>query len=101
MRTMDIPAAGRRRQRRRMKQRGYSEAYRQKLSDANCPDRDDIAAAAIRVVIQLVAEKKPGVNQLFFEALRTELEAKGFSGEASMEKLKSMVITRRRKLGAG
>lgn len=101
MRTIDIPAAGRRRQRRRMKQSGYSAYYRKKLAEANCPDRDDIAAAAIRVVIQFVAEKKPGVNQLFFEALRTELEAKGFSGEASMEKLKRMVLARRKKLGAG
>ncbi|TAJ33375.1 hypothetical protein [Bosea sp. (in: a-proteobacteria)] len=98
MRSTDLPTLGRRRQRRRVKQRGYSQNYRDKLADAKCPDRDDIAAAAIRVAIELLAVNKPIDTRSFLVAIWKDLAAKGFSEAAGMEKFKSMIVARRRQI---
>jgi len=89
-----------RRPRRLKKQKAYSEAHRQRLTDARCPDRDEVASAAIKVIIDFMAHDTHSIGERFISALVRELVARDFCQEQSLNKLKAMVLKRRGKIAA-
>lgn len=90
-----IADLSRRRPYRRWKQSQYSEKYRQKLDATNCPDRDEIAAAALWVILDLMAEDENAMGKPFYAALGRELQSRQFSPDASADKILRMVEARR------
>jgi len=84
------PAELRRFRARRKAQRVYSDAYRDKLKAQKAPDRDDVAAAALRVFLALAAQdtksvgKQPGL-------IASDLQRAGFDRAEAVAKLRAMV----------
>lgn len=81
----------RRRPRRRAKQQVYSERYRQKLAAANCPDRDDIAAAVLRTMLPIWAKSPQWWHERYFPRLWVDLEARGVDRDAAAAKVQAMM----------
>lgn len=80
------------RPRRRAKQQVYSERYRQKLAAANCPDRDDIAAAVLRTMMMPIwAKNWQWWRERYFPRLWDDLAAKGFGRGAAAAKVQAMM----------
>ena len=98
MRFERLADRAKRRPRRLKKQREYSEAHRQRLAAAKCPDRDEMAAAAIQVIINWLAIDREAMGLPFMQAFARELVARGFSVAAAQEKLTKMVRSRAEKM---
>lgn len=94
-----IADRSKRRPYRRWKQAGYSQKYRDKLEAENCPDRDDIAAAALSVILDMMTDDIGAMGRPFYMALAREIHAREFSVTAASAKLKRMVKARRNALG--
>ncbi|WP_324132333.1 hypothetical protein [Bosea sp. (in: a-proteobacteria)] len=90
-----IADRSKRRPYRRWKQAGYSQKYREKLQSENCPDRDDIAAAALSVILDMMVDDMGAMGRPFYAALAREIHAREFSVTAASAKLKRMVKVRR------
>lgn len=90
-----IADRSKRRPYRRWKQAGYSQKYREKLQAENCPDRDDIAAAALSVILDMMADDMGSMGRPFYTALAREIHNRKFSVTAASAKLKRMVKVRR------
>lgn len=75
------------------KQRDYQRKYREKLGSARAPERDDVASAALRVLIDgIVAREHPAV--LYASRTVATLEKIGFDRAETMRRLRKMVRNR-------
>jgi hypothetical protein len=79
---------------RKRKQAGYQADYRQRLKDDKVPDREDVAAACLRLVLSVWANR-PDAGQDLRRATLDELSGR-FSHEQA-EKVLDAMIDRTRK----
>lgn len=84
---------------RKRKQRDYQQAYRERLSKAKAPERDDVAAELMRVFLATVAVDRHKVSELG-KLLFDGLESRGYDRTASVEQVRAMARRVRAQLRA-
>ncbi len=81
---------GERYRRRLRKQRKYQAAYRRSLEDRRVPERDEVAGAALRVLLETAARHPDGGHGWIDVAVR-DLVSRNYDEEASRAAIDGMV----------
>lgn len=72
------------------KQRDYQRKYRERLGSVRAPERDDVASAALRVLLDAVVAREPSAALLVSRTVDT-LEKIGFDRAETMRRLRKML----------
>ena len=84
---------------RRRKQKEYQQGYRERLAETKTPERDDVAAALMRVYVGILADDYRRVADLT-RAVLAGLEANGYARAACVEQLTGMTRRERVRVAA-
>ncbi len=95
----DLDAA-RRYRRRLRKQRAYQAEYREKLRRSGTPDRDDFAAAVLRIVVSGSARDIDRHGPQWERLIVRELSGKGFEAAVVAQAFRRMVVREVRRMRA-
>lgn len=75
------------------KQRDYQRKYRERLGSVRAPERDDVASAALRVLIDALIAREAHAGVLASRTVAT-LEKIGFDRAETMRRLRKMIRNR-------
>lgn len=84
------PRDGERYRRRIKKHRDYQSDYRDRQKEAGAPDRDDVAGAALRLLLGSAAHNPDAANK-WIPCVVEDLAARKFSAEVVEKSIRAMI----------